>query len=178
MAGVPPLAKPAVGHEHANAQAARDGLHAAKGRLAAIGLRLAPILRMHARLPDDAGFSLVEALIASLLLAASVAGVMQLVSVAGVQARAAERRWSALLLAQDKLEELKTAATADLSPPDACLDDRHGFTERLSGGEVRRWAVTPVRPGDRTLLQLCVCIVADAAPSPVTCAAQWHLVQP
>lgn len=142
------------------------------------------------------GFSLVEALIASLLVATAIVMLVQLAATGARQAASARRASAARALAQSKLEELRSLTfTYDtggaplgspglaLSPDAALVEDHAGFVETLnrhgrttSAGEaphfMRRWAIRPFE-GDRETLVLQVCVYAAWEPFADACV--WTL---
>ena len=98
------------------------------------------------RWSSPSGFTLVEAIIATALMVTIVAGVAHVVLLAAEQSMANRRELSAFVLAQSKLEELRTAAGVPVSG-----DDSHAIG-------VRRWQVERVNAADPTALLLRVCI--------------------
>jgi type II secretory pathway pseudopilin PulG len=93
------------------------------------------------------GYSLVEVLVATLLVAAGVAGLAQLVALSGAANRHAKQTTMAAVLAQQKMEEL-VAAAADVGA-DVELLDRDGHLLEAGappgrGSYVRRWSVDPL----------------------------------
>jgi Tfp pilus assembly protein PilV len=98
---------------------------------------------------DARGFSLVDALIASLILATALASLAQLVVSATAANDAAGRITIATLLAIEKIEELQSAAAA--APGGAGADSpRPGFT--------REWSVNaaPPAPAILAIIQVAV----------------------
>jgi hypothetical protein len=138
-------------------------------------------------LSDTRGFSLIEALIAAALVASAVVTLAHLVAAGAAQTTAARRSISALVLAQSKLEELRSAPflfAADgsrvdgpalaRSPEASLVEDVDGWMEALDRfGDaatdrqplhfLRRWAVRPLRDGDIDSLVLQVCVFASDA---------------
>lgn len=140
---------------------------------------------------DAAGFSLVEALIASLLAASAIVGLAHLVTMAAEQSLTSRRAASALTIAQGKLEQLRrlpfwyrsdgtrfTSAALALSPVQSIQEDTSGYVEYLdSFGEVvaldgsaapdfaRRWSVSTLDSGDYDTLVLHVCVFAVLGPT-------------
>ena len=105
------------------------------------------------------GFSIIEATIASAILAAAAASFAQLWLLSSRALATAGSRSTATLLAVDKLEELRTLRwTVDAagqpvndaglaaSPADALDRDEDGFVDR-PGGCTRRWWIRPL-PSD------------------------------
>lgn len=141
------------------------------------------------------GFALIEALIASLLIAIAAVGLAQLVSVGGAQAFTARQSETALTLAQAKLEELRGLAwrfDADgtrvssphlaPSPLSALVQDHVGYVEKLDRFGApgppdeaphyrRRWAIAPFDDldGDTLVLQVCVSSIDVAGGAAVVC---------
>jgi type II secretory pathway pseudopilin PulG len=133
------------------------------------------------------GFTLIEALIATLLVATAVAGLSHLVTVGLTQSLRTQQSTGALLLAQAKLEELRSltwrfnidgtrASSAALaaSPPDTLSQNIAGWVERLDRFGVpgapdalthywRRWAITPIDAADPDTLLLQVCVITSVA---------------
>jgi hypothetical protein len=138
-------------------------------------------------LSDTRGFSLIEALIASALVASAVVTLAHLVATGVAQTSSARRSILALILAQSKLEELRSAPflfTADgsrvdgdalvRSPEAALTEDADGWVEELDRFSDavtdrqplyfrRRWAVRPLWDGDVDTLVLQVCVFAPGA---------------
>ena len=136
---------------------------------------------MHLR-ENAAGFTLIEALVATVLVCTAVAGVAQLGVIATAQSAAVQRDAVALWLAQSKIEDLRSrqwsfdssgARLSDsaltLSSPDTLTIDTLGFVEYLDRfGEpvpataatfYRRWAIGLVEPADADTLRLQACVV-------------------
>jgi hypothetical protein len=153
----------------------------------------------------DPGFSLVEALIASLLIASAVVGLAHLVALAARQSLASRQAASALTIAQAKLEQLRRAAwTYDAaglrvssamllpSPPESLREDAGGYVDFADGfGRVvtppveiahfaRRWAIATLDESDVDTLLLQVCVFAgppfDGVPT--ACVAGIRTRQP
>lgn len=143
-------------------------------------------------LPSPGGFSLIEALIASVLVASALVGLAHLIVIGAQQALNSRRATSALTIAQSKLEHLRRVpwtyapdgarvSSIDLteSPPQSLEDDSAGYVEYLDafgevvrpGGEVlpeyvRRWAIVPLASGGRDTLVLRVCVFTISAGVP------------
>lgn len=129
--------------------------------------------------PLEHGFSLIEAIVASLLIAISVAGLAQLVTVGVRQAATSQQSAQALTMAQAKLEELRTrtwrftaagvrvsSGELSLSPSSSLTEDAEGYFALLDrfGAPTAdaphyrlRWAVSAFEPGDPDTLLLQVC---------------------
>jgi type II secretory pathway pseudopilin PulG len=159
------------------------------------------------RTPEGAsrrGFSLVEALIASFLIASAVAGLAQLVALAARQSLASRQATSALAIAQAKLEQLRRAAwtydaaggrvssvVLSASPLQSLREDVDGYVDFVdaSGDAVapldevphfaRRWAIAPLESDDDTLLlQVCVYGGPPFDSTPTECVAAITTRQP
>jgi hypothetical protein len=153
----------------------------------------------------DGGFSLVEALIASFLIASAVVGLAHLVALAARQSLASRQAASALTIAQAKLEELRRAvwsyeasggrvssAMLSPSPPRSLHEDADGYVDfvDVSGNVVapsielpqfaRRWAVAPLDAAniDTLLLQVCVFNGPPFDGRPTACVAGIRTRQP
>jgi prepilin-type N-terminal cleavage/methylation domain-containing protein len=111
-----------------------------------------------------AGFSLVEVLIATAVVAVGVASLAQLFVVSARAGRNAHATSTTLLLAQQKMEELRAdAADSALSPTAALSANTPGYFEYIdrigvsvsgdaatppgSAVYVRRWAIEPLEGG-------------------------------
>jgi prepilin-type N-terminal cleavage/methylation domain-containing protein len=90
------------------------------------------------------GFSLVEVLVATTILVIGVAALAQLFVLA-ISANARARTATvAVLLAQQKVEQLEAAGDGLTgSPPDALTRNASGFWDS-TGGFLRRWSVEPL----------------------------------
>jgi prepilin-type N-terminal cleavage/methylation domain-containing protein len=106
------------------------------------------------------GFSLVEVLVAIAIVAVGVASLAQLLVAATGTARAARVRSIALLIAQQKLEELQGAPVlSDPSPAQAIFTDTPPYVDRLatrSGVYTRRWSIDAIPGTDAFVLQVFV----------------------
>jgi prepilin-type N-terminal cleavage/methylation domain-containing protein len=140
------------------------------------------------------GFTLVETLVAMLLVSTAVAGVAHLGLAAMAQSAAIQREAVALWLAQSRLEELRATQWAfdasgarlsdpalSVSPADALTRDATGYVDTFDrfgeptvmGPAVtyrRRWAIGLVSPTDPDTLLLQSCVFAgtplhDRAPA-------------
>ena len=117
------------------------------------------------------GVSLLETLIAALLIATAIAGLAPLIALASQQSANVRRHALALAQAQGQLESLRALTwgfaadgtrTSDArlspSPPGALLTEVEGYSDRLPGGSSRRWAISPLDPADPDTLVIEVCI--------------------
>ena len=134
------------------------------------------------------GFTLLEALIASALLAGALVTLASLVSAGLAQSASMRRTIAAVVLAQSKLEELRalpwrfaadgsriSSAALAPSPPASLSTDAMGWVEPLdrfganpSPGRPqtyrRRWSIAPWQTDPDTLvLQVCVFASSEAA---------------
>ncbi len=133
--------------------------------------------------PLSRGFSLIEVLIATLLISSAIAGLAHLAAIGVRQGHAARHATSSLSLAQSKLEELRAVAWSydasgtrisspalTLSPLGSLVEDYTGFTDAIDAfGEPasspelaeyrRRWGITRLIPTDEDTLVLQVCVV-------------------
>jgi prepilin-type N-terminal cleavage/methylation domain-containing protein len=126
----------------------------------------------------DEGFSLIEVVVAGMVLSIAAAGAAAMGGVAVKLTATARLQTQCLLLAFDKLEELRTSAVP-LATSGALDVDQPGFVDfvdgdghRLAGGSrspeavfVRRWSIQPLTdaPSDAAVIQVRVGPVA--APS-------------
>jgi len=131
------------------------------------------------------GFSLLEALIATVLLASAVVGLAHLVTLGAAQTRSSRHASTALVMAQSRLEQLRALGwtySADgtrisspalaPSPARSLFEDRAGWVDYLDMFGVpvteasgtanyrRRWAVSRVSAAEEDTLQLQVCVFA------------------
>jgi type II secretory pathway pseudopilin PulG len=141
--------------------------------------------------PEHArGFSLIEALIASLIVASALAGLAHLVTLGATQTTAARTSTVALSLAQSKLEQLRvlewtydasgvrvSSPALSPSPPGSLYGGDASFLEHIDAFEGvtpaaegdapdywRTWAITPIAASDRDTLLLEVCVFAAVGP--------------
>jgi prepilin-type N-terminal cleavage/methylation domain-containing protein len=139
------------------------------------GIRLAS--KLHCEPPmrwarGERGFTLVEVLIATVVLSTAVVATAGLFGIAGLSVRNARRQSVATLMAAGKLAELRVSDVA-LSPPDALVRDTPGCVDYLdasgraiAGGSqrppeavfVRRWRVQPLPddPVDSLIIEVLV----------------------
>jgi Tfp pilus assembly protein PilV len=159
------------------------------------------VLNAHA----SEGFTLLEALIASLLLAGALATLAHVVGTGVVQTTSMRRTMAALVLAQSKLEELRALTwrfDADgsrassnalvASPAGSLSADHAGWVETLDRFGVasaarqpqmyrRRWSIAQWGPDPDTLvLQVCVFESSDnaVAPAPQACVSTIRTRRP
>lgn len=125
------------------------------------------------------GFALLETLAAATLVAGVIATLLALLMQAADQSVRSESETMALMLAQAKLEDLRSRDFAGLaaSPDDALRVDVAPFFDSLDRfGNVietdavpeyrRRWAITSF-DGDPDVLALAVCVAASHGRPPV-----------
>ena len=155
--------------------------------------------RVMTRCDRAGGFTLVEALVATVLVCTAVAGLAHLGFAAMVQSAVVEREAVALWLAQSKLEELRASEwifdaagmrrSADAlapSPADALTRDTGGYVDAfdrfgepvplgVAAAHRRRWAISLVDPADPDTLLLQACVLprdaSDAGIRPDACVA-------
>ena len=123
------------------------------------------------RLRGQDGFSLIEALVASLVLCVGVGGVLPVVFQSVRATRAARDTSMATWLAWQKLEELRGPADPGLSPGGSLTSDSPGFVDSLdqagqpastSGVYTRRWQIEAA-PGS-TALRVAVAVHHAMSP--------------
>ena len=129
------------------------------------------------------GFSLLEVLLAAMILACAVSGLAHLVAIAAAQTVTARHHAVALVLAQSKLEELRSVVDPALSPADALVRDCDGFVDRPDAAYVRRWSVRRLVDHDPETLNVRVCVWSSGKDSAHVltadaCASSIHARQP
>jgi Tfp pilus assembly protein PilV len=99
-------------------------------------------------LRDPRGFSLLDALIASAILASALLSLAQLIAVAVKTTAAAGRMTDAALLASQKVEELRAGSWSELQ----------SGADSPAAGFARSWTVTPLAadPDNVALLEILV----------------------
>jgi hypothetical protein len=154
---------------------------------------------------SDGGFSLIEALIASFLIASSIVGLAHLVALAARQSLASRQAVSALTIAQARLEELRrvtwsydpgggrvSSPMLSRSPLRSLHEDADGYVDfvdlfgRVVAPSVempqfaRRWAVAPLDAAnlDTLLLQVCVFTGPPFDGLPTACVTGIRTRQP
>ena len=133
------------------------------------------VTRVHAR---DHGFSLIEVLVAALVLCVGMAGVLPLVFDAVRVTRAARDTSMATWLAWQKAEELRVPVDLAVSPADTLAADTDGYVDYLDqfgrpseapAPYTRRWMIEAA--GAAGALRLVVAVHHAASPgTPVTVA--------
>jgi prepilin-type N-terminal cleavage/methylation domain-containing protein len=119
----------------------------------------------HAHIRRSAGFTLVETLVATAIVATAAACLAQLVSIGVRQTVAARATFEAVVAAQRKLEELRAVtwsysvvgSNIPISPAGTLVKDTPGFVERV-GGWTSRWAVLRRDPTDANVVVMQVCV--------------------
>jgi prepilin-type N-terminal cleavage/methylation domain-containing protein len=117
------------------------------------------------------GFSLVEVMVATCVLAVGLVSLVQLALLAQAANRSAALVTVAAMLAQNKMEQLRSSSWPDAS--ESCCEYFGVHGERLTGGAppvgtafVRRWTIDPVStmPESARVLQVWVTPAGGAAP--------------
>ena len=93
----------------------------------------------------DAGFSLVEAMVASLVLTVGLVGLLQLLAVTTVMHSDARQATTATLLAQSKLDELmkkNLSTNASVQVGGSITTNVANYFDTPQAGITRRWAVS------------------------------------
>jgi hypothetical protein len=107
---------------------------------------------------SEAGFSLVETMVASLVLTVGLVGLGQLLAVATVMHSDARQATSSTVLAQAKMDELMKSGT--LSPSSVQLgsiaSNMGGFYDEPEPGITRRWQVNDGPVDNTWILQVMV----------------------
>lgn len=148
------------------------------------------------------GFSLLETVVATSVLVTALAGVAQLLVLSARWARTAAGANGALLLAQQKLEELRTApftydesgnaltapvvsvspsaSLADDVPPFVDWFDASGHATDAAGRAVltRRWRVSLYRSGPPDAITIEVCVYRAHQAEPESCLSTIRTRQP
>jgi len=119
--------------------------------------------------PSDCGSSLVEVIIAASILAAGVLSMAHLFTVAAASNVAARSRTVAMILAGQKVEQLRALEWVDTSPGGTLAQNTSGFVDHLSaGGAVvglgvqpppqavytRRWSIDRIASSGAFILQV------------------------
>jgi heme exporter protein D len=129
---------------------------------------------------SDRGFTLVEVLVAFLIVISVMAGVAGLFGVATRAAREARVETAMVAMAAARVETWRATPWEALtvSPSDALDHDEAGFADRLDAGGavvgdndpaavyVRRWLVAAAEPGADRALALRVLVMPVAVPVP------------
>jgi len=107
----------------------------------------------------DRGFSLLEVLVATTLLTVALSSLAQLLLFASRANAGARATTQAVVLAQDKMEQLRGMDISELavSPPGALVANVAGYVDYVDTF-VRRWSVEPLpgNPGNTIVIQVLV----------------------
>jgi hypothetical protein len=107
---------------------------------------------------SDAGFSLVETMVASLVLTVGLVGLGQLLAVATVMHSDARQATTSTVLAQAKMDELMKSGTLSLSSVQlgSVASNMGGFYDEPEPGITRRWQVNDGPVDNTWILQVMV----------------------
>lgn len=108
----------------------------------------------------ERGFALLEVIVAAALLVTLAAGGSRIIAAAVREGHAARLRALATVAAADKIEELRSLVTSDVTPGTDCLDGAGtivgaGMPAPRSAVFIRRWVVQPL-DGDPDVLAISV----------------------
>jgi Tfp pilus assembly protein PilV len=110
------------------------------------------------RARSDAGFSLVEAMVASLVLTIGLVGLGQLLAVATVMHSDARQATTSTTLAQQKIDELTKSATLSASLSSVQLgslaSNMAPYFDEPANGVTRRWQINDGPVADTWILQV------------------------
>ena len=116
-------------------------------------------------LVQERGSSLIEALVATLIVSTGVVTMAQLLPIAAVTNLAARRSTVAAIAAEQKLEELRTLPFDELqiSPASALEQNTDGYVDYV-GIYTRRWSIEPVSSasGSSLVIQVLVTTASGA----------------
>ena len=119
-------------------------------------------------LVHERGSSLIEALVATLMVSTGVVTMAQLLSIATVTNLAARRSTVAVIAAEQKLEEIRTLPFDDLqtSPASTLEQNTEGYVDYV-GIYTRRWSIEPVSStfGSSLVIQVLVTTANEASRS-------------
>ena len=117
-------------------------------------------------LVQERGSSLIEALVATLIVSTGVVTMAQLLSIAAVTNLAARRSTVAAIAAEQKLEELRTLPFDELqiSPASTLEQNTDGYVDYV-GIYTRRWSIEPVSSasGSSLVIQVLVTTANEAS---------------
>ena len=117
---------------------------------------------------QERGSSLVEALVATLIVSTGVVTMAQLLSIATATNLAARRSTVAAIVAEQKLEDLRTLPFDYLqaSPSSTLEQNTAGYVDYV-GIYTRRWSIEPVSsiPGGSLVIQVLVTTASEASRS-------------
>jgi hypothetical protein len=107
---------------------------------------------------SEAGFSLVETMVASLVLTVGLVGLGQLLAVATVMHSDARQATASTVLAQAKMDELMKSGTLSLSSVQlgSIASNMGGFYDEPEPGITRRWQVNDGPVDNTWILQVTV----------------------
>ena len=107
---------------------------------------------------SEAGFSLVETMVASLVLTIGLVGLGQLLAVATVMHSDARQATTSTVLAQAKMDELMKSGTLSLSSVQlgSIASNMGGFYDEPEPGITRRWQVNDGPVDNTWILQVTV----------------------
>ncbi len=110
-------------------------------------------LRISVGMNQERGSSLIESLVATLIVSTGVVTMAQLLSIAAVTNLAARRSTVAAIAAEQKLEELRTLPFDGLqtSPASALEQNTDGYVDYV-GIYTRRWSIEPVSSAPGSLV--------------------------
>jgi type II secretory pathway pseudopilin PulG len=109
------------------------------------------------------GFSLIETVVATGIIATVALGVAQLFAVTADLNRRAAMQTSMTLLAVQKMEELRSAGTGGADGTDH-LDSGGGIVPVAGAAYVRRWTIEPLPADPERLLLMKVVVVSASRP--------------
>jgi type II secretory pathway pseudopilin PulG len=135
----------------------------------------------------SAGFTLVEALVATALVASGAAALAHLVALGATQSARNRATLEALVVAQTKLEMLRSiswsyavaGAELGVSPAGSLWHDTPGYVD-YPDAFVRRWAITRRDPADADVVAIDVCVFApyQRAGAPEACVSAIRARRP
>ena len=107
---------------------------------------------------SEAGFSLIETMVASLVLTVGLVGLTQLLAVATVMHSDARQATTSTVLAQAKMDELMKSGTLSLSSIQlgSIASNMGGFYDEPEPGITRRWQVNDGPVDNTWILQVTV----------------------
>jgi Tfp pilus assembly protein PilV len=117
-------------------------------------------------LTPEQGSSLVEALVAAVILSTGVAAMAQLLAVATATNQASRQSTVAMIVAAQKLEELRTLPLQLLqpSPPSSLQQNTAGYVDRF-GIYTRRWSIEPISTDPDSAVIIQVLVIATSSES-------------
>jgi len=103
----------------------------------------------------DAGFSLVEVLVATVLLALSLAALAELFAISVRNNAVAKHGMAAAMLAAQKVEQLRARTDLAASPGQTLQQDTAPYVDHV-GQYTRRWSIEPVPASSAFVIQVLV----------------------